>query len=389
MTSIRESIRRRFTPHQPLPTGIYHYQAPPDDPNNYRLHLRLDPDGAGILIVNASTILHLNQTASEYAYHLIHRTPLDQVSAQISTRYHITPQQAQADYIDFVDRIETLALVPDLDPVTFLEFERQSPYSSPVSAPYRLDCAVTYRLPVGSEATAAPVSHVTRELTTSEWFTVFDTAWQVGIPQIVITGGEPTLRDDLPDLIAHAESNGQVTGLLTDGSRLSDRDYLEELLQTGLDHLMIVLDPPNHQVWKALENVISEDIFVAVHLTLTPSNQLEIPLMLERLAGMDLKAISLTTADHSLTEVLQNCRAIAAGLGFTLVWDLPVPYSTLNPVALEIQAPEHTVGAGRAWLYIEPDGDVLNAQGSDQVLGNILHDSWDQIWKAVNQSLTN
>ncbi len=44
-----------------------------------------------------------------------------------------------------------------------------------------------------------------------------------GIPHVVFTGGEPTLRDDLPELIAHAERNGQITGLNTNGRRLADR----------------------------------------------------------------------------------------------------------------------------------------------------------------------
>ncbi len=38
-------------------------------------------------------------------------------------------------------------------------------------------------------------------------------------------------------------------------------------------------------------------------------------------------------------------------------------------------------GAGHAWLYIEPDGDVLPAQGINQVLGNILKDPWETIWQ--------
>jgi len=39
-------------------------------------------------------------------------------------------------------------------------------------------------------------------------------------------------------------------------------------------------------------------------------------------------------------------------------------------------------GAGKAWLYVEPDGDVLPAQGmADQVLGNLLKDGWEKIYK--------
>ena len=37
-------------------------------------------------------------------------------------------------------------------------------------------------------------------------------------------------------------------------------------------------------------------------------------------------------------------------------------------------------GAGKAWLYVEPDGDVLPAQGVNQGMGNLLQDSWQDIW---------
>jgi hypothetical protein len=41
---------------------------------------------------------------------------------------------------------------------------------------------------------------------------------------------------------------------------------------------------------------------------------------------------------------------------------------------------EIPAGAGKAWMYVEPDGDVLPAQGeADKVLGNFLHDGWEQI----------
>jgi MoaA/NifB/PqqE/SkfB family radical SAM enzyme len=60
-----------------------------------------------------------------------------------------------------------------------------------------------------------------------------------------------------------------------------------------------------------------------------------------------------------------------------------VPYSGLNPVALELQAAERGIpkGAGNAWLYVEPDGDVLPEQGVNRLLGNLLSDPWEKIWK--------
>ena len=79
MANILDWVRERFTRIQPLPAGTHHYQSPPDGPA-YRLHLRLNPDGTGMLIVNAATVLHLNPTAAEYAYHMMKGTAPEEVA---------------------------------------------------------------------------------------------------------------------------------------------------------------------------------------------------------------------------------------------------------------------------------------------------------------------
>lgn len=381
MTSIREAIRRRFGQIQPIPTGIYHYQAPPYADFPYRLHLRIEPSGDGILIIDASTILHLNQTAAEYAYHLVNETPLEGVVKQIAGRYQISKERVRSDFQDLKERIFALIDFPDLDPVSYLEFERDAPYSGEISAPYRLDCALTYSLPQGADSEAAPTKRVDRELSSEEWVTIIDKAWHVGIPHIVFTGGEPTLRKDLPDLISHAEANGQVTGLLTDGIQLADPAYLNTLLQTGLDHLMVTLNPQNKKVWKALEIILPQDLFTTVHITITQENADQVPKILDQLKMIEVNAVSLSNRGPELDAVLQDARDKAAEIDLPLVWDLPVPYSSRNPVALETVEDAVPDGAGKSWLYVEPDGDVLPAQGVNQVLGNFLRDGWDSIWK--------
>ena len=381
MTSIRDIIRKRFTAAKPLETGIYHYIAPEYAEFPYRLHLRIEPDGDGILIIDASTVLHLNQTATEYAYHLVKETPMDVVVQQMGGRYDISKERIRTDFQDFKDRIFTLIDIPDLDPVTFLDLDRETPYSGKISAPYRLDCALTYQLPTGINPSVAPTKRVDRELTTEEWKIIIDKAWQVGIPHIVFTGGEPTLRDDLVELISHAETNGQVTGLLTDGIKLSDLDFFNTLLQSGLDHLMVVLQSEDENAWKALDIILPEDIFTTVHLTLNSENLDQISRELDRLVEIGANAISLSNTGPELDEALQNVRDYVAELQLPLVWDLPVPYSERNPVSLETEESEYMDGAGRAWLYIEPDGDVLPSQGTNQILGNFLRDDWETIWK--------
>jgi Radical SAM superfamily len=380
MTSVIDWVRERFTKVQPLPAETHHYQSGPDEPA-YRLHLRLLKDGSGILIVNAATVLHLNPTAAEFASQMMRGAAPEQAAQQIARRYRISRSAALQDYIDFRDRIQTLIHTPDLDPTTYLDFERVAPHSQELTAPLRLDCALTYRLPAGTQAEYAPTRRVDRELTTEEWQSILDKAWAVGIPHVTFTGGEPTLRDDLPALIAHAEKVGQVTGLLSDGLKLTDKEYLGTLLQTGLDHLLVILQPENPASWKALENIMPEDLYTTIHLTVTPQNVQKAQSILEQLAGMGVKSLSLGASEASLHEALHGLHEKAMSLGLTLRWDLPVPYSAENPVAHETTEDGVPSGAGKAWLYVEPDGDVLPAQGeADKILGNFLKDPWEKIY---------
>ncbi len=369
-----------FSRVQPMPAGLYQKQFAPQDRPPYRIHLRLHHDGSGVLIVNASTVLHLNPTAAEYAFHFIKGTEPETAAREIAARYRVKRDTALQDFRDFTGRIQTLATTPDLDPVSFLDFERTSPHSTDLSAPLRLDCALTYRLPPGTQAEYAPTKRVDRELTTEEWISILDKAWQTGIPHITFTGGEATLRDDLPDLIARAEKNGQVCGLLTGGLKLADKKYLELLLQTGLDHILFILQPNKDESWRALEALMPEDIFVTVHLTVTTDNASMAAEHLEKLASLGVKSLSLTFTNSQFP--ISNLQNKAANLGLTLKFDLPVPYSSEHPVALETAEDNVPDGAGKAWLYVEPDGDILPAQGmADKVLGNFLRDPWEKIYQ--------
>jgi organic radical activating enzyme len=383
MTSIRESIRQRFATINPIEPGVYHFQAPQADPRNYRLHLRIEKNGDGVMIVNASTVLHLNQTAAEYAYYLVQGMSEEDAANSVASRYRVNYDQALLDYADFLEQIDSLVTVPDLDPVAYLGFERTRPYTGELTAPYRLDCALTYQLPPGIDPQFAPHTHATRDLSTNEWTAILDKAWQAGIPHVIFTGGEPTLREDLQELIVYSEELGQVTGLLTDGVRLTENGYFDSLLQTGLDHMLYLLQPDQEGIWETIQAAAASDIFTTVHLSITPQDQAEIKSYLERLAESGVTSISLSASSDELIDELTSARELAADLDLSLVWDTPVPYSAKNPFALEFKGRERPPGAGHAWLYIEPDGDVLPDQDINIVLGNFLEDSWEKIWAAA------
>lgn len=375
-----------FDKAQVLPPGLYDYQAPKDSDYQYRLHLRIDPEGEGMLIINASTVIHLNQTATEYAYHLIKQTPQPEVLESITKRYQISYSDVTKDYDNFMTRLETLIHTPDLDPVTYLDFERTTPYKDFPVAPYRLDCALTYQLSGQDETGLSPKERVLRELTLAEWTQILQKAWQAGIPHVIFTGGEPTLRPDLFELIIAAENLGMVTGLSTDGLRLAESEYLENLLNSGLDHLLVTFEPDNERSWEALRKIIPEDIHTTVHLTIEKPNEDEYLKILEEFRKIEVDNISLSFKEPELENLVSNLRNKAAEFGFNLDWDLSVPYSHFNPVSSEIET-EGSIpsGAAKAWLYLEPDGDTLPTQGTNKILGNFLQDSWDSIWNKARE----
>jgi len=372
-----------FNAVEPIPAGAYTYQADPDADLPYKLHLRVEEDGSGLLIINAKTVLHLNQTAAELAFYLIEGEKQEDIPALIAGRYDVPIGDAKADMEAFLEKLDTLIHTEDIDPVTYLDLERVEPYSQKISAPYRLDCALTYQVSAGTDSKAAPTERVSKDLTTSEWRQVLANAYKAGIPHVIFTGGEPTLREDLPGLVAEAEELGMVCGVLTDGLKCADKKYMQTLLQNGLDHIMLLCQPDNKTFWKALKTLMPEDIAVTVHITLASDDEAATADLLEKLAKADVHNLSLSADDKSLADALAAASQKAAELDMRLVWDMPVPYSAFHPVAAEMDGEKKKAleGAGKAWLYVEPDGDVLPAQGVNKVLGNLLTDPWEKIWK--------
>lgn len=385
MDKFFQRITNIFKNVEMIPAGVYHYQTPADAQFQYRLHLRVDEGGEGLLIINASTILHLNQTATEFAYHMIQETPLEETAGIIASRYQVSRTDARQDFIETSQKIMTLLEVPDLDPVSFLEFSRDDPYSEQPAVPYRLDCAITYQLSENSDPGLAPIRRVDRELDTDEWLSIIDQSWEAGIPHLIFTGGEPTMRDDLLTLISKAEKNGQVTGLLSEGFKFKDEEFRNNILNSGLDHLLFVLAPADQDSWDALESILNEDLFTTVHITITPEITPRLMQIIEKCKVLGANAISLSSsdpADISLNQALESSQTLVAEAGLPLKWDLPVPYSAHNPISIEIEGdPAMSAGAGKAWFYVEPDGDVLPGQGINQVLGNLLRDDWKDIWQ--------
>ncbi|GHG86948.1 pyrroloquinoline quinone biosynthesis protein PqqE [Streptomyces lanatus] len=109
-----------------------------------------------------------------------------------------------------------------------------------VDPPWALLAELTHRCPLRCGYCSNPVELVGRstELTAGEWAGVFRQAADLGVVQTHLSGGEPLLRRDLPDIVAAAERAGLYTQLVTSGVGLGER-RLDELVAAGLHSVQL------------------------------------------------------------------------------------------------------------------------------------------------------
>jgi MoaA/NifB/PqqE/SkfB family radical SAM enzyme len=81
----------------------------------------------------------------------------------------------------------------------------------------------------------------TDELTLRDITEGLDRAFGYGTRFVNFTGGEPTLRADLEDIVAAASTRGMWTSMVTNGSRLTPA-RIRALKDAGLDNLLISFD---------------------------------------------------------------------------------------------------------------------------------------------------
>ncbi len=370
------------------------------------IHLRIDQDGSGLLLVNASRVMHLNPSAALMARLALEKTPQAQAVRQICKTFSASDQQALDDYAKFCDQLEELIRPDGACPIHDLDLETIPPFSSQPSAPYRMDLAVTYRCNNDCSHCYNARPRNFPELDRERWEKILDRIWQIGIPHVVFTGGEPTLRQDLPDLIAYAQETGLVTGLNTNGRRLSDRRYLEQLVEAGLDHVQITLeshDPAIHnemvrsknawrQTVEGIRNALETPLYVMTNTTMLHQNSPRLKETLDFLAELGVPTLGLNAliyagagrlcgsglSEAELNPLLDLARQSAERHGQRLIWYTPTQYCNFDPMDLELGVKGCTAALYN--MCVEPDGAVIPCQSYYQPLGNLLDEPWERIW---------
>ncbi|KAF5298088.1 hypothetical protein FQR65_LT19624 [Abscondita terminalis] len=105
-----------------------------------------------------------------------------------------------------------------------------------IGLPLWLLAELTYRCPLQCPYCSNPLDYTQHknELTTQQWCDVFDQARQLGAVQLGFSGGEPLVRRDLEQLVAHAHQQGFYTNLITSGMGLTEQRASDPLVNDAL-----------------------------------------------------------------------------------------------------------------------------------------------------------
>ena len=395
---------RSSTPETPQPRLEVYRRVTPR--GSATIHLRRAADGRAELFVNANQVYRLNPTAALMAGLVLSDTSTETAVRRLARTYRADRRRLAGDLAAFRIELEGLLDPDSLCPIHDLDLEVVAPFSEIPDAPYRMDLALTYRCNDNCAHcyNARPRSYP--ELATSEWRKILDRLWAVGVPHICFTGGEATLRHDLPELIAHSHGLGHIVGLLTNGRRLSDAAFVRGLAAAGLDHVQITLESSREDVhdrmvgargaWRqtvaGIRHALEAGLFVMTNTTLLADNVGDIIETIDFAAGLGVPTVGCNALIHaghgaevgsglpegSLAPVLREVRERTEAHGQRLIWYTPTQYCHFDPVEAELGVKGCT--AARYNMCVEPDGAVLPCQSYHHPIGNLLRDSWDSIW---------
>ena len=380
-----------------------------------RLHLREVSDGS-ILWINGNQAVHLNPVATSFVIAFIESMNKngekenflpdkvkDEIIAKLRKKYSM-PKDILTKDLDKV--YGQIIAIGKGDACVFTGDSKVKDLESIWEiAPARADLALTYKC--NNKCSFCYVGdRKVDELSTADWKKIIDRLWKIGVPSVIFTGGEPTLRKDLVDLVGSAKEF--VTGLITNGRNLSkelcgalytaELDYIQVSLESGdkaIHDRMVGVDGAWQESVAGIKNALASKIIVTTNTTLTKANIAGLKDTIRFLHSLGVNNIAcnslicsgsgcMAIKDSGLNEdelkaALIDAKEYAKTIGIDLQWYSPTCYLRLNPIELGFGI--KSCSAARYNVTIEPNGDVIPCQSwFEQKMGNIMKDSWSSIW---------
>jgi len=270
---------------------------------------------------------------------------------------------------------------------------------------------LTHRCPLQCPYCSNPIEleRAKGELSTAEWMRVLDEAVELGILQVHFSGGEPAVRRDLADLVAHARSAGLYSNLITSGVTL-DRARLVKLAEAGLDHVQLSIQDVDHQTAAYIANypgvqgkklafarmVREAGLPLTINAVINRHNITRVERMIDLAVSLGAGRVEVAHAQYygwairnraalmpTLEQVHEATRHVEAArerLRGQIVIDYVLPdYYARQPKAC-------MGGWGRQFLNITPSGEVLPCHAAQTIPGlifeSVRHKPLAEIWAA-------
>ena len=245
-----------------------------------------------------------------------------------------------------------------------------------------------------------------REMTTGEWKSAIDKLKKAGVPMITFTGGEPTMRYDLCELVDY--SKWFVTRLNTNGVLLS-YDLCANLAKASLDSVQITLYSNDEAIHNELvgsehfsdtvqgiKNAVNVGLDVSINTPLCKKNS-DYLSTLKFVKNLGVKFVTVSglictgTAEinhteydlssDELYEIVKSAKEFCNQNEMEI--DFTSPGLIKKELLEELNMNVPMCGACLSNMAIAPDGTVIPCQSwlnERSGLGNILTDSFKRIW---------
>lgn len=339
---------------------------------------------------------------------------MDRASASVRKVYpFISAKRLKMDIYRMMNAFTQVASGQPCDEeIGYISIGDYAPY---MRAPHRMDIMVSAMTRNGAwhcnqkcvHCYAAGQEHADeQELSTEEWIRVLGILRESGIPQVTFTGGEPTMRDDLVQLVDSAK--WFVTRLNTNGIRMT-RELCDQLMAASLDSVQITFYSADEEIHNKLvgaeqykntvagiENALAAGLSISINTPLCTLNR-DYVKTLEFLHDKGVYYVTcsglITTGNATSSEseelqlskdeikdILREATEFAYSHGMEISFTSPGWVEGSFCEELGIMAP--TCGACLSNMAITPSGNVVPCQSwlSDDILGNILTDEWGSIW---------
>ena len=299
-----------------------------------------------------------------------------------------------------------------------IEYAKLSEYAKYMAAPHRMDLMISSMSKDGhwhcnqkcvNCYAAGQVYANENELSTDEWKQIIDKCREAMIPQITFTGGEPTLRSDLVELVDY--SQWFVTRLNTNGQLLT-KELCEELYDASLDSVQVTFYSSNKDIHNLLvgatgfdktiegiKNAINANLNVSLNTPLCSLNKNYLETV--KYAHEELGINYFTCSGLILTGNAESEEAKLTRLSKTEILDVlkeAKKYADSNDCEISFTSPGWiedvqlmkmsmivpSCGACSSNMAITPSGMVVPCQSwlSSDCLGSMLNDDWKHIWNS-------